>query len=297
MSALGIVWYYIKNKMNRKENANINIISEKILYGIIAIALFSVVILGGTKIYSFSMSIYNRIAYGDVPMVRAQSGALWTRLSYTMDEEDIELFTNERTREVYKDIFEEVEKEKTRYPYRPKNLWTWNHIVYSTETNGHIKNKYFRESFQVSAEEIEEIKAMELDTISKELFKKHWDRYIYYTLCMVPQGMVCTVFIQKEAFYGLCYFITFCIYLYAIVASVICIKSKKLNSQAGIYMLSVVVTAMAFIGITNLVYMGIQRYLYYLFGVFYIGLFLVTRELWTGYGCCLWKRIKEDKRG
>jgi len=95
---------------------------------------------------------------------------------------------------------------------------------------------------------------------------------------MLPVGFVCTVFFQIEQLYALCHVIALILYLFAIIGSAICIKQRQ-NREIIDFMLLIVFNNFIFVIITNLVYMGLQRYLIYSFGIFYIALYLVVREL------------------
>ncbi len=210
------------------------------------------------------------------------SHALWQRLSYTIDEEDVALFDDPHFQEIFRQLYEAIDAAEQRYEYRPKNLWTWDHIVNSTNDNVTITNE-ITDAYRmdhVDDPTFQESSISIKDKLSAALLQEHWMDYLYYTLCFFPQSFVCTVFFQIESIYLLCHLITLFLYASAIVMSIICIKNKKYSSKVGIYMITVITIACCFIVATNLVFYGIQRYLYYPFGVFYIGYFLLLRELY-----------------
>lgn len=199
-----------------------------------------------------------------------------------MDREDADLFEDEQTKEIFLEVYEAIDDAKLRYPYRPKNLWTWEHVATAAAKNGHLAGdaiySYMERNMDIEESQKRIVEAKVMQEMSTTLMKKHWDRYLYYSLCMMPQGFVSTIFMQKEAFYTLCHVITFGLYAAAFVLAVRCIRKRELSSPAGEMMLYTIAVAVMLVCITNIVFMGLQRYMYYMYGVFYIAFFLALRE-------------------
>ncbi|MFI3175913.1 MAG: hypothetical protein R3Y67_00295 [Eubacteriales bacterium] len=224
------------------------------------------------------------------------SHALWQRLSYTIDEEDVALFDDPHFQEIFSQLYEAIDEAQQRYPYRPKNLWTWEHIANSTNQNASITDE-ITDAYRIAHAEdptFQEDSISIKDKLSSQLLREHWLDYLYYTLCLFPQSFVCTVFFQIESIYLLCHIITLFLYISAIVMSILCVKNKKLDTKVGIYMFTVLVASCCFIVATNLVFYGIQRYLYYIFGTFYIGYFLLLCQMYRGYLQAWWKTHRKS---
>ena len=295
VTAAGFAYYYIKTHLEV-----FKLRKWKYIVGhcLVAIVILGVVTVGGYKLVSVSVSAYRQLLFGNERTTDYQGVyAFWDRISYTIDKEDVALFEDEQIQTIFLEVYNKIDEEKLRYPYRPKNLWTWKHVVEATETNGYLAGdaiyEYLESNGIKDADEKRKIESQVMQEMSTTLLKEHWDRYIYYTLTLIPQGFICTVFVQKESFYSLCHIITLFIYLFACILAIRSIKKKSLDSAKGEMMLWVILTAFMLVGITNIVFMGLQRYLYYMYGVFYISFFLVLRENLCINGCSIkWYKRK-----
>ncbi|MBQ8592563.1 MAG: hypothetical protein IJ485_07445 [Lachnospiraceae bacterium] len=294
VSAMTIAYYYLKLHWEEFRKICWKNIAVRCL---VSILLLGVVTFGGYKLVSVSVSTYRQILFGNERATDYQGVyAFWDRISYTMDKEDENLFENPQTKAIFQRVYEKIDDAQYRYEYRPKNLWTWNHVATAASKNGQLAGDAIYEYLDAQgiADENEKrkIEAQVMRELSVVLMQEHWDRYIYYTLTMIPQGFICTVFVQKEAFYALCHIITFMIYVTALLLGIRCIKKKSLDSAKGESMLWIILISVMLVGITNIVFMGLQRYLYYMYGVFYIGFYLVFREnfLINGFSIKWYKR-------
>ncbi|MFI3202477.1 MAG: hypothetical protein R3Y54_13330 [Eubacteriales bacterium] len=268
---------------------------------VIAIIVMGAIVLAGLKSNTYAMTMYTRVYYyfvqielnndkvvsqskvDDIVYTDNQSShALWLRLSYTIDESDINLFDTIYMKEIFEALYYKIDEAEQRYPYRPMNLWTWNHIANSTNRNSYITTEVINDYLENQNIDTQVKKNTQgiMDELSSVLLREHWADYIYWTLCLIPQGFVASIFVQIEEFYTLCYIITGILYTSALIMSSITIKNRLMNSKVGVYMIVVILAACAFIGITNLVFFALQRYVYYIFGVFYMAYYLLIREFW-----------------
>ena len=203
-----------------------------------------------------------------------------------MDEEDVNLFSDKEDQVKFTMIYQALDEAKYRYVYRPRNLWTWEHVATVAcrsefTTKESLQNYYAKKGLDKAV--IEENISNDIGKMGMVLLKAHWNRYLYYTAILMIQGIVCTVFVQKASIYLLCHIIAFFLYISALVLSYICIKSSRCNSKIGYMMTVILLTSFLMNGITNLVFMGLQRYLYYIFGIFYVGYYLVLKEIFDNY--------------
>lgn len=232
----------------------------------------------------------------DVSNVTGQlNSVLIDRTFYEMDEEDSELFKDPEAKALFLEYFVQADQAKARYIYAQSGLWKWKDIMNGTAAgtacmyNGRLA---YLERNPDSAI-LDPVYWMQLNRqIAFTLLKAHWPRMLYHTLCMLPQGFICTVFFQKEAIYGLCHLYTLLVYLTAIVLTVWGFLKKDFPEERKEFMLGVLTLNIGMVVVISVIFFGMQRYLIYGFGVFYAAYLLMMEQLYKTCGRTLWKKIK-----
>ncbi len=197
-----------------------------------------------------------------------------TRGVYEIDEDDIELFDSPEMKEIFKRVYDAIDAEQYRYVYARQDLYMWRDLVKDEIpiiVFGHV-GAYLRDHPQVQLNNVQ---------ICRELGMKvllhHFDRYLYHSFRMMVSGFISSIFFQIERIYLLCHVITLLLYLAAAAGIIYCLKkggNKKVAAFAGTtlgYIFLMVV-------VTNLVFLGLQRYMVYAMGIFYCGMYLLARE-------------------
>lgn len=197
-----------------------------------------------------------------------------TRGVYEIDEDDIELFESPEMKEIFKRVYDAIDAEQYRYVYARQDLYMWRDLVKDEIpiiVFGHV-GAYLRDHPQVQLNNVQ---------ICRELGMKvllhHFDRYLYHSFRMMVSGFISSIFFQIERIYLLCHVITLLLYLAAAAGIIYCLKkggNKKVAAFAGTtlgYIFLMVV-------VTNLVFLGLQRYMVYAMGIFYCGMYLLARE-------------------
>lgn len=215
------------------------------------------------------------------------------RTFYEMDEEDEELFEDPEVQKLFRYVYAAAEEEQNRYAYARKGLWKWQDIMNGTAGGTYIwsygwddyiadnpDSPLIGEDGRVAAE------------IGMALLKEHWPRMIYHTLCMLPQGFVASIFFQIEEIYGLCHLYTLLAYLSALVLVVVGLTGRKISQRRVEFMAGVLTLNILMVGVTCVVFFGMQRYLIYGFGIFYAACLLMLEDVWNHYGRALWKKGK-----
>ncbi len=278
ISGLFIAFSYIRKRIS-KDNSHVRNWGQCC----IALVIMGIVVIGGVKTGRTIDNSFDKAVWGEVKFAQSDS-ALFNRVSYFASEEDILLFEDEKVQKAVSVILQAIEETKLNDTYMPKDLWAWKHIATAATKNEHTAQKaiieYGQNELNLTEDEAKRLYEDVAAEMGRRLLIKHPLKYLRDSIIMMPQGFICTAFIQKEAFYGICHLITLLLYLTAIMLAVFCIKRKELSAKAGEYMITVVIIACVFVVVTNLAFMGIQRYLYYTFGLFYIGYFLMLREIW-----------------
>lgn len=215
------------------------------------------------------------------------------RTFYEMDEEDQELFGDTEIRELFLVYFREMDEKKARYIYAQDGLWKWKDIMNGTASGaGCMYNgwqKYVKEN--PDSQIADAVYWMQVNRkIAFALLKKHWSRMLYHTLCMLPQGFICTVFFQKEAIYGLCHLYALLVYCIALGALWIGCRKKDIARERCEFLLAVLFLNIAMVVVISVIFFGMQRYLIYGFGLFYAALLLMLEQIYHVYGRTLWKK-------
>lgn len=230
--------------------------------------------------------------------VTGQMGSiLIDRTFYEMDQEDIALFKDPETKALFQKFYEQADLEKARYVYARDGLWKWKDIMNGTAAGAACMYRGWLSYLEENPESPFRDWSYCMQTtrqIAFALMKKHWPRMIYHTLCMLPQGFICTVFFQKEAIYGLCHLYTLLVYIVAIAITVwgFWEKKRRFREEKCEFMLGILTLNVGMVVIISVIFFGMQRYLIYGFGLFYGALLLMLEEAWKLYGSTLWKRLR-----
>ncbi len=210
---------------------------------------------------------------------------LLCRTLYEMEEEDSALFSDPEIQKLFLKFYGAAESTKARYAYAGKGLWKWKDIMNGTAQGAYTSTegwKAYREENPESALLQNQTQANRI--VAFALLKKHWPRMLYHTLCMLPQGFVSTVFFQVEKIYGLCHLYTLAVYAAAIILLAVGGRRKWFAPERGKFMLCALVLNAGMVVVISVVFFGMQRYVIYGFGIFYMALLLLAeqcgRELW-----------------
>lgn len=224
------------------------------------------------------------------PILTSQyTSLIFSRGMYEADEEDVRLFQDEMTRELYQVLFAAADEEQQRYAYAKKDLWMWRDIVGGIGSVGKTAlqagSSFYQENWPevYASDHFNEVWNHSLQTIGIELIKVHFGRFLYHTMMMLPQAFICTVFFQIKPVYLLCHLITLFLYLSAAILMIWGYADKKASNQCAEFMALVLGSNVVMVVIISTVFFGQQRYLVYNFGIFYMAYYLLVRELWNGY--------------
>lgn len=193
---------------------------------------------------------------------------------YEIDEEDIELFDSPEMKEIFQRVFDAVDAKQYRYVYARQDLYMWRDLV---------KDKIpFVVSEQVSAYlwehpdvNINGIQACR--ELGMKVLLHHFDRYLYHSVRMMISGFISSVFFQIERVYLLCHIITLALYLITVAGIIFCLK-KGGNRKAAAFAFTTLGYIFLMVVVTNLVFLGLQRYMVYAMGIFYCSLYLLAKE-------------------
>lgn len=207
---------------------------------------------------------------------------IFSRGMYEADEEDVQLFQDDVIRGLYQALYAAVDEKEQRYVYAEKGLWMWKDIVGGIGSVGRtalfVGADYYRD---YDGDDYNSLWNSSLQTIGIALIKKHFGRFLYHTVMILPQAFICTVFFQIKPIYLLCHLVTLFLYLSALALMIWGYADRKVSNQGAEFMAFVLGSNLVMIVIISIVFFGQQRYLVYNFGVFYMAYYVLLRELWN----------------
>lgn len=189
---------------------------------------------------------------------------------YEADYEDYQLFSDEKLRQTFLDCYAAVDAGQGRYTYATPGLWIWKDIGYTTMGIGRLTRGLADSEAKLQ--------------IGLALIKAHFGRMLYHSLLLLPAAFVFTVFFQIEEIYFLCHLYTLFVYLSAFALMVWAYKDKKADKAYGEFMAAALTVNICMVTVISVVFVGLQRYLVYDFGIFYMIYFLLLMQIWKIYG-------------
>lgn len=227
--------------------------------------------------------------------VSQYSSIIFSKGMYEADYEDYLLFEDEEVQKQFLYVYELVDELGYRYPYADSGLWGWRHISDSVGDLGkHCfwgLNEYFADYYNTTIAYFQyRCTAQAFQTIGTKLLVRHFGRFVWHTVRLMIPAFIFTVFFQKEQFYLLCHLVTLFLYVTAAGLTIWCFIHKRANKRCAEFMLVVLANNFILVAVISLVFIGLQRYLVYGFGIFYVAYYLLLREL---YRCCFVDKIRQ----
>lgn len=193
---------------------------------------------------------------------------------YEIDETDITLFDTDEMQDIFQRVFDAVDEKQYRYVYARQDLYMWKDLVKDGISSLVTKeiNAY-----------LEENPGIELNVahVRRELGLKillhHFDRYLYHSMRLMVSSFIASVFFQIERIYLLCHIITLLLFAIDITGILYCLKYGE-SKKAAVFALTTVVSIFIMVVISNIVFIGLQRYVVYAMGIFYCSLYILAKE-------------------
>ena len=200
---------------------------------------------------------------------------------YEINEEDYLLFDDNEMKKLCIAIFEEADARKSRYVYAQEGLWKWKDIMEGIASGTSIAISGWTQYYDDNPNTY--LTYESVNDIAFVLLKEHFGRVFYHTLCMMPQGFICTVFFQKEQIYMLCHIIMIFIYLSAFALVIWAYRVREIPNIYAEFLLGCIVINILFVIILSTLFFSMQRYLIYCFGIFYVAYYLMLLRVYTHY--------------
>lgn len=209
----------------------------------------------------------------------AQIGsALIVRGFFEADSEDIKYYKTEEMQDIFARTYEKCDKMGYSYRYAGSGLWMWEDLTkpYIYDEVDEAISEYCNENN--TNEPYANQNKIKLQLGITEILV-HPVRFLYHSFRLMIPGFISCVFFNIESVYLLCHIITLFLYLSALTMAIITIRNAKCDSRTGVFMLMVVLGCLVFVGVTNMLFYGMQRYFLYQIGIFYCAYYLVFRQM------------------
>lgn len=193
---------------------------------------------------------------------------------YEADEEDVGLFDTPEMQEIFRRVYAATDKLQYRYVYARQDLYMWQDLVKDKivgVARGEILT-YLDENPDVSLDVSQAVRELGM-----KVLWKHFGRYLYHTMRLMISGFISSVFFQIGRIYFLCHIVTLLLFVMDIVGMIYCMRNRE-DKKAAVFALVTVGFIIMMVGITNLVFIGLQRYMVYAMGIFYCSLYLLLKE-------------------
>lgn len=209
--------------------------------------------------------------------------AVLGRTLCTIDIEDRELFYEPEQLGAFDFVYDKIDASKQRVPYFRNNTWRSNDIAYATNENtkhyyGWIEEYYSKYHSEIAVDELSNRVTNTSLTIISELLRDNMSDYIVMTLQLIPSSLVSSVFVQPDIIHGLCYFITFIIFLVTLLA-IIYYHKRAIEMRYIVPMLLTLLILLTNVVVVNVLFYGQQRYVIYTYGLFYVSWIIMLKGI------------------
>lgn len=197
------------------------------------------------------------------------------RVLCTTNEEDEELYSGEM-KQLFIILYDEVDKKQGREKYFRHDVKRWEDICNAANENTKLLGPLIVENLDVFSCPPEEISSNKVKSeLIYPLLIKHWDRYLLMTVELFVQSLVVSIFIHPDW----AYIPGYCVALVLFVLSIFLMQRMK-EKEYSLPMRTVVIVILLLCGLTNVIFIGLQRYVVYPFGWFYISLVVMFNRIY-----------------
>lgn len=223
---------------------------------------------------------------------------IFSRGMYEADLEDADLFEDEVVRGLFLKLYETADAEEQLHSYEEKGLWMWKDIVDGIGMIGKTclgtPSEFYVAEYPeiIQSDDFSDIRNAHLQIIGLTLLRRHFGRFLYHSLMLLPQAFISTIFFQIAPVYLLCHLVTLFLYLSALALMIWAYADRKADSRYAELMAFVLGTNVVLVVVISLIFYGQQRYLVYNFGIFYAAYCLLLQHLWR----CRIKKLLLDRK-
>lgn len=200
------------------------------------------------------------------------------RVLCLLEEDDEALFEGHELA-IYHELYNAVMESGTNADTFRPGLRGWEDIANSSNENTKIARNVVLEYYTTyMSDRIDNGIDKIIASMSGKLLRAHYAEYWGMTLLLCLESLVLSIFIQPSRIFTLCNIAAMFLYIFSIVLFV---RSLRIRRDVDIT-IPYIITMTALLGnvfITNLLFYGMQRYIVYTFGYFYLSLILMLSKL------------------
>lgn len=251
---------------------------------LLSLLIFLVFVFLCIKGESLLCGLYERCFFG-APKMSYSAQTLVQKAMFCADKEDEALFSDEITKEIFSETYERIMDAESNYRFMSHKLTDWKHTTGSFGTVSYtlgdvVSEVALSENIDISNRfEKEAITLKYSDELSKKLIMKHPGRFLYVSLSMMPAGFVSTVLFHKESLYWPIHIFTLMFYVVMVFLS---FKLWKRKREVSEYIWVVLLISIVNVVASNLIHMGLQRYMAYTLGLNWVGAVLLIKQMFMG---------------
>lgn len=210
------------------------------------------------------------------------ASALVCRGFFEAEESDVKYYKTPEMKEIFRRVYRACDEKEYLYSYAGKGLWMWQDLTkpYIYDVTTEEITRFFKEQDNAIDEELLEQK---VSTIKLQLafteIRVHFGRFLYHCFRLMVPGFISCVFFNIKAAYLLSHLITAFLYGSALTMGLWICRRRELPKESAVFLFSVIGCCLIFVGVTNLMFYGMQRYFLYQMGIFYCAYYLAFRTI------------------
>lgn len=201
---------------------------------------------------------------------------IMSRGFYEADREDADLFQDEMMRKIFERTYELADSEGKLHNHAVSGLYMWRTLVYD-RMQGYALQAIDEYDTLHPGDRVRDTSSI-VRELGLRVLIKHFDRYIYHTIRLMLPSFIASVFFQVESIYLLCHLITLFLYIFA-TAGCGFVYRRGLEPKCAEFMATVLCMLIIMVVSSNLLFVGLQRYVVYGMGIFYCALYLLCKEI------------------
>lgn len=219
------------------------------------------------------------------------STVIFTKVMIAADKDDSYLFEDSGMRQLYTYIYDRLEDDGLILSSMEKNLLIGDAIQGSLVSIPGVCSGYI-----VAFDEENPDLAMDVNTakgkIASALLKAHPFKWMLSGILQFPSGLISTVFVHRRNMYWISYLATIALYALAVGMCVM----RRNDAKRMELMLGAIFVNLLLVAATSMVFVSLKRYVNYGAGLFYIGLYCITKEFVTGLIKKYYEKNNKDGR-
>lgn len=194
-------------------------------------------------------------------------------------EEDDEVLFEGHELSIYHELYNAVMKSGTNADTFRPGLRGWEDIANASNENTKIARDVVQTYYVTyMSDRVDDGINQIIASMSGELLQAHYVEYWGMTMILCLESLVLSIFIQPSRIFALCNIVAVFLYIFSMFLFVKVLKIRK-NVEIMVPYIFSMIALLGNVVVTNLLFYGMQRYIVYTFGYFYLSLILMLAKL------------------